>query len=497
MGALIRRIGGTVLTDAEVKQAATTGKDYKKPDGGGLYLFVAASGRKTWRFKYRQGGKEKRVVIGPYPDIKITQARAKRDEIKTQLRSGQDPKLEAQRARLVNESLATETFEKFGRQWFEAQKSRWKPVHANDVITSLEKNLFLTIGKYPIHEIDEPLLLSALKAVEDRGAKETARRLRQRAERIFKYARAHGAAAKTNPAIDVREAMAALPRKARWPAIIDIEKLRLLVRDTDRAGASPITRLAARFLGLTAQRPGMVRGLEWIEIEGVNWERADLPTSKALWRVPSERMKLEFDARGDDQWDHLVPLAPQAVEVLRAARILTGNGPLAFPNNRDAHTPLSENSIGYLYNRIGYKRVHVPHGWRSSFSTTMNSLAERAQPGADRLIIDRLIIDLMLAHVSSRNERGGVHLQPVGLSRPSTRDRRRLGQPPPKGCWLGRRHPYRTAAFRSTLTRSVATRGRWGRWRCSWDARVPVAPRETECLKWSDAMCCAKASSST
>lgn len=188
-------------------------------------------------------------------------------------------------------------------------------MHANDVITSLEKDLFQTIAKYPIHQIYEPLLLSTLKAVEDRGAEETARRLRQRAERIFKHARAHGAAAKTKSAVDVREAKAALPKKARWPTIIDIEKLRLLVRDTDRAGTSPITRLAARYLGLAAQRPGMVRRLEWAEIEGVDWERSDLPSAQALWRVPSERMKLEFDERGDDQWDHLVPLAPQSAHL--------------------------------------------------------------------------------------------------------------------------------------------------------------------------------------
>jgi hypothetical protein len=72
-----------------------------------------------------------------------------------------------------------------------------------------------------------------------------------------------------------------------------------------------------------------------------------------------------------------------------------------FCSSRSSHDPLSANAIGYLYNRIGYKGRHVPHGWRSAFSTVMNARAERAQPGADRLIIDRLIIDLMLAHVPS------------------------------------------------------------------------------------------------
>ncbi|MEH3123015.1 MAG: integrase arm-type DNA-binding domain-containing protein [Sphingomonas phyllosphaerae] len=266
-----------MLTDTVVQQLRAEEKDYKRGDSGGLYIFVATSGRKTWRLKYRHAGKEKRLVLGTYPEMKLKAARARRDEVKMHLREGKDPMLEAKRQRIVNESLATETFEKFARAWFEAQKPRWKPVHANDVITSLENDLFPAIGRYPIHQIDEPLLLAALKEVEDRGAKETARRLRQRAERIFKYARAHGSAAKSNPAIDVREAMAPLPKKRRWPAITEIGKLRTLVRDVDRAGASPVTRLASRFLGLTAQRPGMVRGLPWSEIEGVDWSKPDAP----------------------------------------------------------------------------------------------------------------------------------------------------------------------------------------------------------------------------
>jgi integrase len=86
--------------------------------------------------------------------------------------------------------------------------------------------------------------------------------------------------------------------------------------------------------------------------------------------------------------EHLVPLARQAVDVLRAARPLTGRGPLVFPSARHAHRPLSENAIGYLLNRAGYHGRHVPHGWRATFSTLMN----------ERFPGDRRVIDLMLAH---------------------------------------------------------------------------------------------------
>ncbi len=94
-------------------------------------------------------------------------------------------------------------------------------------------------------------------------------------------------------------------------------------------------------------------------------------------------------------------LAPAAVDGLRAVRALTGGGPLVFPPGVERARPDQRGRVGYLYNRIGCKGVHTPHGWRSAFSTVMNGLVERTHPGADRLLIDRLIIELTLAHVSS------------------------------------------------------------------------------------------------
>lgn len=96
-----------------------------------------------------------------------------------------------------------------------------------------------------------------------------------------------------------------------------------------------------------------------------------------------------------------MPLSGAAVAVLRAVRPFSGGRGLVFPGGRDSAKPMSENAVGYLYNREGWKRRHVPHGWRSSFSTIMNAKVERSHPGAERLMIDRLVIDLMLAHTPS------------------------------------------------------------------------------------------------
>lgn len=390
-----------MLDDRIAGKALSRSKDYKLPDSGGLYLFVTKAGTKSWRLKYRFDRKEKLLVIGRFPDVKIVQAREARDTAKMLLREGRDPALHAKRIKLANLERAGETFEHFARQWFATQRSQWKPVHANDVITSMEKDLFPDLGEQPIAEINEAMLLATLRKVEKRGAIETARRLRQRAERVFKFAKISGAG-NSNPADGLSQVMMPVPPKKRWPAIVDIVHLRELVRDVDRAGANPVTRLASRFMGLTAQRPGMIRSMPWNEVHGVEWDDPDAAVLEAKWIIPPHRMKIEYKLRDDDAYAHEVPLAPQTVEVLRAVRRLTGRGKLVFPSNRDAATPLSENSVGYLYNREGYQRLHCPHGWRSSFSTIMNELAERRfhARGMDERFPnpDRLIIDYMLAH---------------------------------------------------------------------------------------------------
>jgi integrase len=142
----------------------------------------------------------------------------------------------------------------------------------------------------------------------------------------------------------------------------------------------------------------MVRRASWSEFEGIDWNDECGETIEAVWRIPAERMKQELALRQDEEFDHLVPLSHQAVECLRAVRSLTGASSFVFCSGWDASDPMSENALSYLYVREGYRGRHVPHGWRASFSTIMNGVVERLSLGPERLLLDRLVIDLMLAH---------------------------------------------------------------------------------------------------
>ncbi|MCL8380653.1 Arm DNA-binding domain-containing protein [Xanthobacter aminoxidans] len=79
------------LTDTAIRAAKAGDKPYKLADGGGLYLLVNPTGSRLWRLKYRIEGKEKLLAIGPYPDVTLAKARARRDDAKKAIIDGADP----------------------------------------------------------------------------------------------------------------------------------------------------------------------------------------------------------------------------------------------------------------------------------------------------------------------------------------------------------------------------------------------------------------------
>lgn len=374
-----------MLSDIKVKAAKPRSKPYKMSDGGSLLLLVTPSGGKLWRWNYVYDGKQKSMAFGAWPMVSLADARGKRDEAAAILSEKRDPAIVK---RLKIEAIleaSRRTFERVAREWHANAKSQWAVVHAADVIRSLERDVFPTIGDLPIADLSPPLILGVLREIEARGSIETAKRIRQRISAIFVFGIAQGIVER-DPAEKLGAVLKPL-RKGRQPAIVELEPLKAMIKTAEEDYARPITRLGLRLLALTAVRPSELRGAHWAEFE-------DLDGKLPLWRIPSARMKGDLDRKEEVGGDHLVPLPPQAVAVLRAIWPLTGEGDLVFPSNRHPHRPMSENAIGYLLNRAGYHGHHVPHGFRAAFSTIMNEWAERN--GKE---LDRAIIDLMLAHV--------------------------------------------------------------------------------------------------
>lgn len=384
-----------MLSDAKIRAAKPRDNAYKLTDSHRLYLLVKPNGSKLWKWNYVYDGKQKTMAFGIYPMVSLVNARAKRDDARALLDEGKDPSVVKKLRIEANLEATRNTFERIAREWHENAKSQWARIHADDILRSLERDVFPAIGGLPISELTPPKILEVLKPVEDRGAIETAKRLRQRISAVFIHAIAKGIAER-DPAEKLGAVLKPL-RKGRQPAITDLGRLRQMIDDAEQDYARPITRLALRLLALTAVRPSELRGAYWEEFEDLNGE-------EPLWRIPATRMKGDLDRKSEIGGDHLVPLAPQAIDVLRALWPLTGSGSLVFPSNRHGHRPMSENAIGYLLNRAGYHGHHVPHGFRAAFSTIMNEWAERQGKKHDRKVID-----LMLAHVPKEKVEGAYN----------------------------------------------------------------------------------------
>lgn len=427
-----------MLSDAKCKGAKASTKPYKLSDSGGLFLFITPTGHKSWRLKYRVGGKEKQRVYGAYPMVGLKEARELRDEDKRLLAQGTDPAVEAARRQLSARASAADTFEVLAREWYSDQKARWTAVHSTDVLNSLERDVFPDLGRLPLETINAPIILAILKKVQERGAVETAHRLRQRISAIFAYGVAGGRAA-SDPASTLGKALKPKPTGKRWPAVTTIQDARAVLSLSDNAEVSPTVKLASRLQAITAQRPGMIRWLRWDELHHLDLS-SDGECPDAIWWIPAAKMKQELSLRQDEAFAHPVPLVPEAVAVLRACFAISSGSAFVFPSARSVKKPMSENALNYLYLREGLRGRHVPHGWRSTFSTIMNEWA--LKNGRKQ---DRMTIDLMLAHLPT-----GISATELKYNRAAFIDRRRelsalwvsmllSGAPPASALLEGRR----------------------------------------------------------
>ncbi len=347
------------LTDAVLRSARPRDKTHKLFDGGGLYLEVSPAGGKWWRWKYRFGGKEKRLSLGVYPEVSLKAARERREVSRKQLSAGIDPG-EARKAEKLSRAGA-ESFEAVAREWHAKFSPGWVASHGDRILRRLEKDIFPWLGKRPVAEIKAPELLAVLRRIESRGALETAHRAMQNSGQVFRYAVATGRAER-DPTGDLRGALP--PSKEKHHAsIIEPKQIGALLRAIDSYEGFFVTKCALKLAPLVFVRPGELRQAQWPEID----------LEKCEWRIPAERMKMREQ--------HIVPLSRQAIDILRELIALTGEGITSkptvprflFPGARTRERPMSENAILAALRRMGYSKDEMTgHGFRSMASTLLH-----------------------------------------------------------------------------------------------------------------------------
>ena len=347
------------LSDAAARKAKPEAKAYKMADGGGMYLEVMPTGSKYWRLKYRFGGKEKRLAFGVYPDVSLAQARERRGDARKLLANDIDPGIVKQAQKASKLELAENSFEVIAREWFVRHAPNWKENHSSKIIARLEKDVFPWIGAQPIAEIAAPALLATMRRIEARGALETAHRALACCGQVFRYAVSTGRAER-DPTGDLRGSLPPVKRDKHFAAITEPKKVGELMRDIDGYQGSYIVKSAFKLSPLLFVRPGELRKMEW----------KDLNLDEAEWCY--------FITKTDTQ--HIVPLARQAVEVLREIQPLTGRGKYVFHGERDHDRPMSDNAIRSALRRMGWANDEMtPHGFRAMASTILDNMGYKQE----------------------------------------------------------------------------------------------------------------------
>ncbi|WP_233978935.1 tyrosine-type recombinase/integrase [Pectobacterium versatile] len=362
------------LNARQVETAKPKDKPYKMADGGGLYLLVKTNGSRYWRLKYRIDGKEKLLALGVYPDVSLADARAKRDEARKGIAGGIDPLEVKKEQKVEREAQVKNTFQEIALEWHNMKVKKWSAGYASDILEAFNKDVFPFIGQRPVADIKPLELLNVLKKMEDRGATEKAKKVRQRCGEVFRYAIVTGRA-EYNPAPDLTSAMQG-HESTHYP-FLTTEELPAFFKALAGYSGSELMVLAARLLIITGLRTGELRGALWSEID----------TKKALWEISAERMKMRRP--------HIIPLSTQALAIIEQIRAMTGQFPLLFPGRNDPSKTMSEASINQVFKRIGYTGRVTGHGFRHTMSTVLHEQG-----------YNTAWIETQLAHVDKNAIRG-------------------------------------------------------------------------------------------
>ncbi|MGC1007134.1 integrase domain-containing protein [Pantoea agglomerans] len=361
------------LTNNEILKAKPQEKDFTLHDGDGLFLLVKTSGKKLWRFRYQRPNSSSRtnLSLGSYPALTLAVARQMRDQYLSMLAQGIDPQKQQEEVSEQRQIELDSLFSVVAGRWFQLKSKSVTEDYAKDIWRSLEKDIFPSIGQIPVQALKARTIVEALEPIKARGALETVRRLVQRINEIMIYAVNTGLI-DANPASGVGMAFEK-PKKQNMPTLRP-EELPNLMRSLVRSNLSVSTRCLIKWQLLTLVRPSEASGARWVEFD----------LDAKLWTIPAERMKAKRE--------HIVPLSPQALEILEVMKPISGHREHVFPSRNDPKLPMNSQTANAALKRIGYGGKLVAHGLRSIASTALNENNFNAD-----------VIEAALAH-SDKNE---------------------------------------------------------------------------------------------
>ena len=343
------------LTATQVKNAKPREKEYKLADGQGLFLLVSPTGGRYWKLDYPYNGKRKKLSLGEYPALTLAQAREEAERCRGMLAEGKEPdglRVKKKEA-VIEQIMAINSFEDVAREWHKQMAGSLSESHSARQLRRLELYIFPWVGKRAINEVSAPELLQALRRIEEKGAIETAHRVRVICGQIFRYGIATGRADR-DVAADLRGALKPV-NGGHMAAITKPKDVGRLLQAIDGYEGFLVVRYALQLAPLVFVRPGELRQAKWEEID----------FARKRWEIPAGRMKMKVE--------HVVPLSRQAIGILKELQPVSGVSEYLFPSVRSIARPISDNTLNAGLRRLGYTGQEMTaHGFRAMARTLLD-----------------------------------------------------------------------------------------------------------------------------
>jgi integrase len=351
------------LSDLQIKKLTPKKARFEVSDGKGLSLRIMPTGTKTWVYRYMIEGTARRMTLGTYPAISLSEVREKHSKAMQEVERGIDPGHKQKEAKATRKAApaVADLFEEFWEEELGKMKSgkNQKGLIVKDVIPTWGTRKAVSITRR-----DAVLLIDDVI----KRAPITANRLQSVLVRMFNFAAERGIL-EHSPLAGMKKK----PEQARQRVLAD-EEIRLLwsVLDLDdkTMDVYRVSKLALKMILLSGQRPGEVCGMTWEEID-----------QEGSWNIPAERRKVKIAQR--------IPLSSMSLEIIEQARIYSRESRFVFasPFKKNSHlmTHTLSKAIIRHWQEIGFKEPFTPHDLRRTLRTRL------AEIGVDDVVAERVL----------------------------------------------------------------------------------------------------------
>ena len=183
------KLNADLLDDLTIKAAKPRDKEYTLRDGNGLFLLIHPSGSKYFHLRTTLHGKPKKIQLGTYPELPLSEAREQAREKRKQVKVDHiDPTLEGKLAKQRKAKEANNTFQKIAEEWLVIKQHTLAPSTYLKIKQTFNANVYGVIGKYPIKEIDNIAVRKCLLVMQKRGALEFMEKTRGWIKAVFDFA---------------------------------------------------------------------------------------------------------------------------------------------------------------------------------------------------------------------------------------------------------------------------------------------------------------------